>query len=57
MIEELLRCVCDECGENGPLVREGECPEEIARTSDWVCFEGIHYCPVCAKKKGLANYS
>lgn len=57
MIEELLRWVCDECGENGPLMREGECPEEIARTSDWVCFEGIHYCPACAKKKGLANYS
>lgn len=57
MIETVKRCVCDECNKEGPLALESESPVDIARTSDWVCFDDTHYCPDCAKKKGLAQHS
>lgn len=57
MIEMVRRCVCDGCGASGPDALESESPEEVARTADWVCFDDLHYCPACAKKKGLAHFS
>ena len=55
MIETVKRCVCDDCNKEGPLALESESPEEVARTEDWVCFDGTHYCAACAKKNGLRS--
>jgi len=53
MIEIFRRCVCDECGNEGPETLESESPEKLAMMAGWSYSDGSHYCPDCTKKKGL----